>query len=83
MQITRISTQGLRNYTRHRYWRYYYSYIDLYVMSYVLEYSNDGTNWTQYIRDADYDENAMVGNIKSLFSLFNFKISAHHLVKKA
>ena len=83
MQITRISTQGLRNYTKRRYWRYHYSYIDLYVMSYVLEYSNDGTNWTQYIRDGDYDENAMVGNVKSLFSLFNFKISAYHLVKKA
>ena len=63
MQITRISTQGLRNYTRRNYWGYYYGYKDLYVMSYVLEYSNDGTNWIQYIRDGDYEKNAVVGNI--------------------
>ena len=63
MQITRISTQGLRNYTRPYYWGYYYGYTDLYVMSYVLEYSNDGTNWIQYIRDGDYGKNAVVGNI--------------------
>ena len=62
MQITRISTQGLRNYTRRSYWGYYY-YTDLYVISYVLEYSNDGTNWIEYIRDGDYDKNAVVGNI--------------------
>ena len=62
MQITRISTQGLRNCTEQGYWGCY-SYTDLYVMSYVLEYSNDGTNWTRYIRDGDYDKNAMVGNI--------------------
>ena len=62
MQITRISTQGLRNYTGNSYY-YYYGYTDLYVMSYVLEYSNDGTNWIRYIRDGDYDKNAVVGNI--------------------
>ena len=32
-------------------------------MSYILEYSNDGTNWIKYIRDGDYDKNAVVRNI--------------------
>ena len=63
MQITRISTQGLRNCTRRNYWGCYYGYKDFYVISYVLEYSNDGTNWIEYIRDGDYDKNAVVGNI--------------------
>ena len=63
MQITRISTQGLRNCTRQSYWGSCYSYTNLYVISYVLEYSNDGTNWIRYIRDGDYDKNAVVGNI--------------------
>ena len=64
MQITRVSTQGLRNFTTYK--QFYHVYVNIvseeYVMSYILEYSNDGTNWIQYIRDDNYDKNDVVGN---------------------
>ena len=64
MQITRVSTQGLRNFTTYRQFDNVYVNIvsEEYVMSYILEYSNDGTNWIQYIRDDNYDKNDVVGN---------------------
>ena len=53
MEITRISTQGL--YDSMLGSRRYYAY----VISYMLEYSNDGMNWTPYIRDTE-NPNAVV-----------------------
>ena len=46
MEITRISTQGLYD-SKLGSRRYGY------VVSYMLEYSNDGMNWMPYIRDTE------------------------------
>lgn len=53
MHITRISTQGLFEWTS-RTWGH--------VKSYMLEYSDDGSDWRQYMRDTDYGQRALVRN---------------------
>lgn len=64
MQITRISTQGI--------WIYMNS---KYVTSYVLQYSNDGTNWMEYIDDDNYGKNNVVGSNQILLSVLTLEIS--------
>ena len=53
MEITRISTQGLHDSTLG------YRSSSSHVVSYMLEYSNDGMNWMRYIRDTE-NPNAVV-----------------------
>ena len=56
MHITRISTQGLYEWTSRTFG---------YVKSYMLEYSDDGSDWKQYMRDTDYGPRALVRNALS------------------
>ena len=74
MQITRVSTQGLRNITTYKQFDEVYINVvtEEYVMSYILEYSSDGTYWMQYIRDDNYDKNDVVGNTYIHFSTLSF-----------
>lgn len=53
MHITRISTQGLYERTS-RTWGH--------VKSYMLEYSDDGLDWRQYMSDTDYGQRDLVRN---------------------
>lgn len=53
MHITRISTQGLYERTS-RTWGH--------VKSYMLEYSDDGLDWRQYMSDTNYGQRDLVRN---------------------
>ncbi|CAL8321322.1 unnamed protein product [Merluccius merluccius] len=51
-KITGIITQGAKSLG-----------TEMYVTSYSLQYSDDGTHWTQYTDDEDYMSKTFIGNI--------------------